>query len=155
MKKNKLKHFQSLLENICTEIVGDVEKAHHNKKSNEVEQMADISDDAARSYGKKLQGDLEEQEWVKLKQVEAALKKVEDGEYGICEQCEQEILETRLEIMPYTEFCIQCLSEIEKHTSLDNQKTNLPRSLNLVIERYSLFYTLCSLFHIHSFFKPT
>ena len=127
MKKNKLKHFQSLLENICTEIVGDVEKAHHNKKSNEVEQMADISDDAARSYDKKLQGDLEEQEWVKLKQVEAALKKVEDGEYGICEQCEQEILETRLEIMPYTEFCIQCLSEIEKHTSLDNQKTQFTK----------------------------
>ena len=127
MKKNKLKHFQSLLENICIEIVGDVEKAHHNKKSNEVEQMADISDDAARSYGKKLQGDLEEQEWVKLKQVEAALKKVEDGEYGICEQCEQEILETRLEIMPYTEFCIQCLSEIEKNTSLDNQKTQFTK----------------------------
>ena len=102
MKKNKLKHFQSLLENIRTKIVGDVEKAHHNKKSSEVEQMADISDDAARSYGRKLQGDLEEQEWVKLKQVEAALEKVEDGEYGICEQCKQEILETRLEIMPYT-----------------------------------------------------
>ena len=127
MKKNKLKHFQSLLENICTEIVGDVEKAHHNKKSSEVEQMADISDDAARSYGRKLQGDLEEQEWVKLKQVEVALKKVGDGEYGICEQCEQEILETRLEIMPYTEFCIQCLSEIEKHTSLDNQKTQFTK----------------------------
>ena len=127
MKKNKLKHFQSLLENIRTKIVGDVEKAHHNKKSSEVEQMADISDDAARSYGRKLQGDLEEQEWVKLKQVEVALKKVEDGEYGICEQCEQEILETRLEIMPYTEFCIQCLSEIEKHTSLDNQKTQFTK----------------------------
>ena len=127
MKKNKLKHFQSLLENIRTKIVGDVEKAHHNKKSNEVEQMADISDDAARSYGKKLQGDLEEQEWVKLKQVEAALKKVEDGEYGICEQCKQEILETRLEIMPYTEFCIHCLSEIEKHSSLDNQKTQFTK----------------------------
>jgi len=127
MKKNKLKHFQSLLENICIEIVGDVEKAHHNKRSSEVEQMADISDDAARSYGKKLQGDLEEQEWVKLKQVEAALKKVGDGEYGICEQCEQEILETRLEIMPYTEFCIQCLSEIEQHTSLDNQKSQITK----------------------------
>ena len=127
MKKNKLKHFQSLLENIRTKIVGDVEKAHHNKKSNEVEQMADISDDAAHSYGRKLQGDLEEHEWVKLKQVEAALKKVEDGEYGICEQCKQEILETRLEIMPYTEFCIHCLSEIEKHSSLDNQKTQFTK----------------------------
>ena len=123
MKKNKLKHFQSLLENIRLEIVGDVEKAHHNIKSNKIEQMADISDDAARSYGRKLQGDLEEHEWVKLKQVEAALKKVEDGKYGTCEQCGHKILETRLEIMPYTEFCIQCLSEIEKHTSLDNQKT--------------------------------
>ena len=127
MKKNKLKHFQSLLENICAKIVGDVEKAHHNKKSSEVEQMADISDDAARSYSRKLQGDLEEHEWVKLKQVEVALKKVGDGEYGICEQCEQEILETRLEIMPYTEFCIQCLSEIEKNTSLDNQKTQFTK----------------------------
>ena len=127
MKKNKLKHFQSLLENICTKIVGDVEKTHHNKKSSEIEQMADISDDAARSYGKKLQGELEAHEWVKLKQVEAALKKVGDGEYGICEQCEQEILETRLEIMPYTEFCIQCLSEIEKHTFLDNQKTQFTK----------------------------
>ena len=123
MKKNKLKHFQSLLENIRTEIVGDVEKAHRNIKSNEVEPMADISDDAASSYGRKLQGDLEEHEWVKLKQVEAALKKVGDGEYGICEQCRQEILKNRLEIMPYTEFCIQCLSEIEKHSSLDKQKT--------------------------------
>ena len=123
MRINTLKHFQSLLEKIRTEIVGDVEKAHHNIKSNEAEQMADISDDAARSYGRKLQGELEEHEWVKLKQVEVALKKVEDGEYGICEQCEQEILETRLEIMPYTEFCMQCLSEIEKHSTLDKQKT--------------------------------
>ena len=127
MKKNTLKRFQSLLENICAEIVGDVEKAHHNIKGNEAEQMADISDDAARSYGRKLQGDLEEHEWVKLKQVEAALKKVEDGEYGICEKCKQEILETRLEIMPYTEFCIHCLSEIEKHSSLDNQKTQFTK----------------------------
>ena len=123
MRKNILKHFQSILENIRTEIVGDVEKAHHKINGNEAEQMADISDDAARSYGRKLQGELEEHEWVKLQQVEAALKKVEDGEYGICEQCEQEILETRLEIMPYTEFCMQCLSEIEKHSTLDKQKT--------------------------------
>ena len=116
MKKNKIKHFQALLENIRTEIVVDVEKAHHNKKSNEVEQMADISDDAARSYGRKLQGDLEEQEWVKLKQVETALEKIENEEYGTCTECEIEIPEARLEIMAYTEFCTQCLSKKEKYS---------------------------------------
>ena len=60
MKKNKLKHFQSLSKHIHTKIVGDVEKAQHIIKSNGAQKMADISDDAASSYGRKLQGDLEE-----------------------------------------------------------------------------------------------
>ncbi len=121
MKKNKLKQLEVLLQNIRTEIVGDVEK---NSLESEAEHIADISDDAARSYDRKLQGDLEEQEWNKLKQVETALEKIKQGEYGICEQCEVEIPEARLEIMPYAEFCIQCLSEIEKNdaAALDDQE---------------------------------
>ena len=125
MKKNKLSHFQSLLKNIRADIVGDVEKAHQNEKSNEVEQIADISDDAARSYDRKLQGDLEEQEWVKLKQVETALEKIENKEYGICTECEIEIPAARLEIMPYAEFCTQCLSKMEKISFFDQKPPNI------------------------------
>ena len=123
MNKKKLKKFQTLLEDIRAEIVGDVEKAHQNDKDSQAEQMADISDDAARSYDKKIQGDIEEQEWIKLKQVEAALDKIENGKYGICEPCDKKIPEARLEIMPYAEFCTQCLSEMEKQSSFDDQKT--------------------------------
>jgi DnaK suppressor protein len=124
MKKNKLKQLELLLQNIRTEIVGDVEKANQNDKENGTEHMADISDDAARSYDRKLQGDLEEQEWNKLKQVETALEKIKQNEYGTCEQCEAEIPEARLEIMPYAEFCIQCLSEMEKNdaAALDDRE---------------------------------
>ena len=127
MKKNKLKQFQVLLQNIRAEIVGEVEKI--NGKENGAEHMADISDDAARSYDRKLQGDLEKQEWNKLKQVEAALEKVAQDKYGTCEQCEAEIPEARLEIMPYAEFCTQCLSEIEENdtASLDDQETQHTR----------------------------
>ena len=127
MKKNKLKQLQVLLQNIRAEIVGEVEKI--SGKENEAEYMADISDDAARSYDRKLQGDLEKQEWNKLKQVEAALEKVAQNKYGTCEQCEAEIPEARLEIMPYAEFCTQCLSEIEENdtASLDDQETQHTR----------------------------
>lgn len=127
MKKNKLKQLQVILQNIRAEIVGEVEKI--SGKENEAEHMADISDDAARSYDRKLQGDLEKQEWNKLKQVEAALEKVAQNKYGTCEQCEAEIPEARLEIMPYAEFCTQCLSEIEENdaASLDDQKTQHTR----------------------------
>jgi len=125
MKKNKLSHFQSLLKNIRANIVGDVEKVHQNGKNNEVEQIADISDDAARSYDRKLQGDLEEQEWIKLKQVEAALEKIENEGYGSCAECAVEIPDARLEIMPYAEFCTQCLSKMEKHpSSFQNHQNN-------------------------------
>ncbi len=129
MKKNKLKQLQVLLQNIRAEIVGEVEKI--SGKENEAEHMADISDDAARSYDRKLQGDLEKQEWNKLKQVEAALEKVAQDKYGTCEQCEAEIPEARLEIMPYAEFCTQCLSEIEENdaASLDDQESQHTREL--------------------------
>jgi len=127
MKKNKLKQLQVLLQNIRAEIVGEVEKI--SVKENEAEHMADISDDAARSYDRKLQGDLEKQEWNKLNQVEVALEKVAQDKYGTCEQCEAEIPEARLEIMPYAEFCTQCLSEIEENdaASLDDQETQHTR----------------------------
>ena len=123
MEKKKVKYFQSVLQEIRIEIVGDVEKSQNNGKNDEAEHMPDISDDAARAYERKLQGDLEEQEWNKLKQVEAAIEKVENGEYGICDQCEKKIPEARLKIIPYTEFCTQCLSEIEKKSSLEDQET--------------------------------
>ena len=123
MEKKKVKYFQSALQEIRIEIVGGVEKLQNNGKNDEAEHMPDISDDAARAYDRKLQGDLEEQEWNKLKQVEAALEKIENGEYGICDQCEKKIPEARLKIIPYTEFCTQCLSEIEKKSSVDEQET--------------------------------
>ena len=129
MEKKKVKYFQSALQQIRIEIVGGVEKLQNNGKNDEAEHMPDISDDAARAYDRKLQGDLEEQEWNKLKQVEAALEKVENGEYGICDQCEKKIPEARLKIIPYTEFCTQCLSEIEKKSSLDDQETENTKEL--------------------------
>ena len=121
MEKKKVEHFQSALQEIRMEIFGGVEKFQNNGKKDEVEHMPDISDDAARAYDRKLQGDLEEQEWKKLKQVEAALEKIEIGGYGICNQCEKDIPEARLEIVPYTEFCAHCLSDIETKATLDDQ----------------------------------
>jgi DnaK suppressor protein len=45
-----------------------------------------------------------------LADVEHALKKIEDGRYGVCESCEQEIPETRLEAIPAGRLCMNCAS---------------------------------------------
>jgi RNA polymerase-binding transcription factor DksA len=40
--------------------------------------------------------------------VEGALKRIEDGSYGICEECGEPIPPERLEAIPYTPYCIRC-----------------------------------------------
>ncbi len=48
-------------------------------------------------------------------QIENALSKIERGEFGTCEDCEEAIAEKRLEINPYFSTCISCaeLKEID------------------------------------------
>ncbi|MBT3185517.1 MAG: TraR/DksA family transcriptional regulator [Nitrospina sp.] len=115
MNKKKMNQFRSQLESIRSELLGDVEKSKQHVKESEAGQMADISDHAASTYSRQLEGELGEQEWQKLKQVDMAIEKIAEGEYGVCAQCEAAIPEARLKVVPYTEFCTQCLSEMEKN----------------------------------------
>ena len=39
---------------------------------------------------------------------ELALQRIEDGEYGLCQQCDGVIAKTRLNAIPYTPLCIKC-----------------------------------------------
>ena len=118
MNKKKIDQFLSQLESIRSELLGDVVKSNQSVKESEIGQIADISDDAARAYNRQLQGELGEQEWQKLKQVDIAIKKIAEQQYGICSQCESAIPEARLKVVPYTEFCTQCLSEMEKDSKV-------------------------------------
>lgn len=50
----------------------------------------------------------------RLKDVEAALKSMEKGRYGICERCEQPIELARLEVKPDATMCLNCQQEVER-----------------------------------------
>lgn len=51
---------------------------------------------------------------VKLTRVQAALRAIEKGKYGICERCGQEIPTERLEVRPDATLCVTCQVEVEK-----------------------------------------
>jgi DnaK suppressor protein len=48
-----------------------------------------------------------------LRQVDAALRRVEAGTFGACEDCGQEIARARLEVIPYTPYCVACSRQHE------------------------------------------
>lgn len=45
---------------------------------------------------------------IKLREIERALEKIEEGKYGICEKCGKEIEEKKLKVNPATRFCLKC-----------------------------------------------
>ena len=48
-----------------------------------------------------------------LEHIEGALERIEDGIYGVCEECDAKILKTRLKAIPYTVLCVKCASRLE------------------------------------------
>lgn len=44
----------------------------------------------------------------KIKQIDAALNEISDGEYGYCKQCDEDIGFARLQVQPEAKLCIQC-----------------------------------------------
>lgn len=51
---------------------------------------------------------------LELEAIEEALQRIENGTYGICESCGHAIEPRRLEVMPETPFCRNCMSQKEK-----------------------------------------
>ncbi|MGO9112717.1 MAG: TraR/DksA family transcriptional regulator [Thermoguttaceae bacterium] len=49
-----------------------------------------------------------------IDQVEAAIHRIEDGGYGWCEKCGEQIPENRLDAIPYAAECVRCASEQEE-----------------------------------------
>ena len=47
--------------------------------------------------------------------IEEAIERIENGTYGICEECEEEISEERLKARPVTTLCIDCKRKQEEH----------------------------------------
>lgn len=49
----------------------------------------------------------------RIQLVEMALEKVEDGTYGLCDECGAKIPKGRLELLPESIFCVKCASKME------------------------------------------
>ncbi|HET6419427.1 MAG TPA: TraR/DksA family transcriptional regulator [Geobacteraceae bacterium] len=78
------------------------------------EPSGDIYDQASSERDRELGLLLGDREREKLRNIDEALLRFEEGEYGICEECGDEIPLGRLKVMPFARYCVKCKSDIEK-----------------------------------------
>ena len=114
MNETKLASFRTKLEEIRFSITGEVRGKYKSPQDHLTEQVADIADDAVQSYDRQLMMGLGEKEFGKLRLVEKAIEKLDEGQYGICLECAELISEERLTVIPLASHCVDCLEIIEK-----------------------------------------
>ena len=65
-----------------------------------------LADAASETYERELEEGLEEDAQAQLREVDDALARIEDGTYGTCTACGEQIPAERLEAVPWTKLCI-------------------------------------------------
>ena len=73
--------------------------------------MADVATD---TYDREFSLGLASNDRELMYEFEDALKKIEDGTFGLCEQCKTLISKTRLKAIPQARFCVKCQEKKEK-----------------------------------------
>ena len=75
--------------------------------------MADMATD---NFDREFSLDIASAEQVVLNRIDGALRKIEEGSYGICESCGKQISFKRLKAVPYAELCLKCQEDQEKNS---------------------------------------
>jgi DnaK suppressor protein len=81
--------------------------------------QADAGSDA---YDRDFALSLLSQEQDALYEIDEALKRIEQGTYGICELCGKPIVHARLEAIPFARFTVDCQSQLEKQRKLTRSR---------------------------------
>ena len=114
MRKTFLKKMRTTLAGQKQQILQQLGEEIREGKESELDEGMDTYDLASEERDREINLILSDRDRGKLQAVENALDRIEEGEYGICEDCEEEIAQARLEALPFTRLCVACQEEREK-----------------------------------------
>ncbi len=114
MDKKKLEAFKKRLEARQQELRRNVSRTQQDGRTSDEDSAQDIADKAASSYNKEFLFHQSNAERQLLQMVEGALARIQDGSFGQCISCGQEINPKRLEAVPWTRHCIECQEKLEQ-----------------------------------------
>lgn len=114
MKKRELSRFRKLLDEQRDEILKKARKTLAEESAIDVDALPDEIDFASFESTQSLIFRLRDREKFLLKKIDKSLQKIESGEFGVCEECGEDIPARRLEARPVTTMCVRCKEEQER-----------------------------------------
>ncbi|MDU0457913.1 MAG: TraR/DksA family transcriptional regulator [Geobacteraceae bacterium] len=116
LKDQKWEEIRLLLTKIKEDTLREISKSVRNgtEAVAAIEPGGDIYDQASSERDRELGLLLGDREREKVHNIDEALLRIDEGDYGICEECDEEIPLGRLKAMPFTRHCVKCKSDLEK-----------------------------------------
>ena len=114
MKKTELKRFKKLLEEKRDALIKNAQQTMAEDMALDSNDLPDEMDLASSEYIQSFTFRLRGREKALLEKIERSLKTIEDGSFGNCESCGEEISVKRLEARPETTLCIRCKEDQER-----------------------------------------
>ena len=114
MKKAEQRKFEKLLSETKQQLLENAHRAMTGDIHLDPDDFPDEIDTASSESGLAFIGRLRERERVLIRKIEIALQKIEEGCFGTCVSCGEEIGTARLQARPVADLCIDCKSQQER-----------------------------------------
>lgn len=119
MTKTDTAKYKQILEERQAELAGIL----RNRDAITIEKSPDALDEVQNAAERELAIRNLDRESNLLRNVRAALRRIDEGNFGVCVHCEEDISPKRIAAVPWTPFCIACQEQADRAAEEGNQET--------------------------------
>lgn len=112
MTTNEVQKFRQIL----NDRVAELERNARQRDGITIERSADLVEDVQCASERALAGSNLDRVSSRLREARAALGRIQDGIFGICQQCEDDIHPKRLAAVPWAAYCIHCQETTDRNS---------------------------------------
>lgn len=114
MDKKRLDYYKKKLLTRREEVMKTIARTQEEGRTADEDPTVDLADKAANSYTKEFLFGMTSTDRSLLNLIDAALKRIQEDEYGVCANCQEEMQQKRLEAVPWAKHCISCQEKLEQ-----------------------------------------
>lgn len=114
MQTSELNYFKEILESRREQISSNINGVNNELSQLSALELNDEGDHAAVNNNSMIESAIVQQQTKELNEIQIALAKISNGNYGICGMCEDDIGFQRLKVKPHASYCIDCREIVEK-----------------------------------------
>jgi DnaK suppressor protein len=114
MDKKRLEYYKKKLLVRREELTKTIARTQEEGRTADDDPTVDLADKAANSYTKEFLFGMTNTDRTVLNMIDAALKRIQTDDYGVCANCQEELQQKRLEAVPWAKHCLACQEKMEQ-----------------------------------------